>query len=116
MGGGGVGQRDSVHWQEFSGPESLCLGLAMACLGWGSMSWCLGWFTPLTKIPEHGLAAEPLALLRTMSQKKRGKIAIEKRDSFWLTGGDQVAERIAGIGKQTLRRLGQLGRHNYSTS
>ena len=66
-------------------------------------------FTPLARIKKKDLGPQPLRLLRKMSKLKNAKICVEKQNHFCITGGDQVAERIAGIGKQTLRRLGQLG-------
>ncbi|CAE7353877.1 unnamed protein product [Symbiodinium sp. CCMP2456] len=62
-------------------------------------------FTPLSTIPKKGLDAATLKLLRDMCAGPAPTVAKETRDSFKLTGGDNVAESLAGVTKHELRRL-----------
>lgn len=62
-------------------------------------------FTPLATLAKRGLPQEYVNLLRKLVKDGMAK---EKKESFILCAGDQVAEGLASVSKGQLRRMGLL--------
>ena len=66
-------------------------------------------FTPLSTIGKKNLDDATSSLLKRLAKQKRNPVVREQKNSFLVTGGDNVAESLVALGKKQLRRLGQLG-------
>ena len=62
-------------------------------------------FTPLATLAKRGLPQEYVNLLRKLVKDGMAK---EKKESFILCAGDQVAEGLASVSNGQLRRMGLL--------
>ena len=68
-------------------------------------------FTPVCKIPKRSLDKHATKRLQKQTKGKTPAV-LEKARSFTMAGGDQGAENCAGHLKNTMRRLGTVGRAN----
>eukprot|EP00435_Cladocopium_sp_Y103_P014476 s2739_g3.t1 len=91
---------------------SPSLQKAASALGAASAPGVAHWknlFTPLSTIPKRNLDEDTKKLLQRSAKKTKNPVVREHRNSFLMTGGDNVAESLVRVGKHQLRRLGQLG-------
>lgn len=66
-------------------------------------------FTPLTRLKKSTLTPDQIKTLRAAT-KGKSPTAKEGKHFFWTTAGDNGAESTMSTLKQSLRRMGQLGR------
>ena len=66
-------------------------------------------FTPLSSIRKAGLDTQSKDVLKKLAGFKANPVVRETKESYLITGGDNVAESLMSVGKKQLRRLGQLG-------